>query len=238
MVDLIFLYTFTNYTFNVINKNLEIQIKSTFGGFNFFYISKSIMNFEYIKNNKTQLFFYFLLFLIIVNIIFNEPNKYNILVLLVYLSSSIIYYYSQQNGYEFINNNRKYILLLNFLLIFNIIQYINDTLSNSIIQMINTIIFILISFLLYRYIVFSNSLQLDKVNTFIKTSNSYYHTQFLINPFGFYFWYHLLVLFILFSLFFVNWDIRQKLIFGLFIILITLLTDFMYFVGKPYDFFN
>jgi hypothetical protein len=196
------------------------------------------MNFEYIKSNKKQLFFYFILFLIIVNIILNEPNKNNILLLLVYLSSSLIYYYSIQNGYEFINDYRKYILLLNFLIIFNIIHYIQNTYSNSTIQIINTIIVILIGFILYKYIAFSNSLQLDKMNTFMKTSNSYYHTQFLINPFGFYFWYHLLVLFILFSLFFVNWDFRQKLIFGLFIILITLLTDFMYFVGKPYEYFN
>lgn len=196
------------------------------------------MDIEYIKNNKNQIFFYFILFLIILNIILNEPNKNNILVLIVFVTSSFIYYFSNQQGYEFILNNRKYILLLNFLIIFHIIHYINHSFTDTTYQIINTIIFILISILSYKYIFFSNSLQFDKVNTFIKSSNSYYHTRFLINPFGFYFWYHLLVLFILFSLFFIDWEFRQKLIFGLFIIITLLLVDFMYFIGKPYDYFN
>jgi len=193
---------------------------------------------DYIKSNKEKIFFYLILFIILFNIILNEPNVYNILVLLLFISSSIIIYFSKQTGFDFILNNRIILLILNSLIIITIIHYIQKILSNNVLIILNSFIFILLITLIYRYISFSNKLKYNHLNSILNKSNSYYHTKFFINPFGFYFWYHILVLFIFMSLFFIDWKFKQKMFFAIFIFIVVFIIDFLYFKAKPYQYFN
>lgn len=195
------------------------------------------------KNNKILLIEILILTILLIIIFIYSPSKLNIYIFLSFLLCSLIYNYSTPD-YEFILNNR-YILYITTLSLLNLIIYHYNNIFKKKISLIINVILLITIFI--RYIHFMYNLN---TNTLFN-SNSYYHKIFFFNIFGFYFWYHLFVILILISLYFMDsstnnsnindnnkWDKNEKILIGIFVLFITLLIDFMYFIAKPYSIFN
>jgi len=154
------------------------------------------------------------------------PNNNNIFLLTIFLTTSIIYTIKDIPKFHFINQNKYTILFILYSLLYIIIY---RKISTKI-AIIYTIIVLLVLFI--KYLNFLNK------NLPLDSSNNFYHNQFFFNLFGFYFWYHLFVILILFSLYFINWNLTKKVIITIFVLLITLFIDYMYYITKPYEYFN
>jgi hypothetical protein len=212
---------------NLSNSNININDKITFTSL--------------YKNNKTLLLQIIIFILLLSNIFITSPSKFNIYILILFVIVSIIYNYSTDE-YEFIKNN-KYLLYITTISLLHFIIYKYDKiLKNKFYLIINIILIIAI---ILRYISFMSDINLNN----LISENNYYHNVFFFNIFGFYFWYHLFVFLILLSLFLmdtsksgknsdIKWTLNEKIIISVFVVFITIMIDYMYFVAKPYNSFN